>query len=104
MTSPYDIGEIFPDNAAEAVRLPRRQVGSSPQGLAVTLLADYTLRTRAWLPSAAIVALLTETGVSQAGARTAISRGNAFVRKVFLIVLSGLIIKLAYDVVVQLLR
>jgi uncharacterized membrane protein YfcA len=38
------------------------------------------------------------------GARTAISRGNAFVRKVFLIVLSGLIIKLAYDVVVQLLR
>ena len=38
------------------------------------------------------------------GARTAISRGNAFVRKVFLIVLSGLIIKLAYDVLVQLLR
>jgi uncharacterized protein len=36
------------------------------------------------------------------GARTAISRGNSFVRKVFLIVLSGLIIKLAYDVVVQL--
>lgn len=38
------------------------------------------------------------------GARTAISRGSSFVRKVFLIVLSGLIIKLAYDVVVQLLR
>jgi phenylacetic acid degradation operon negative regulatory protein len=74
VTSPYDIGEIFPDDAAEPVRLPRRQVGSSPQGLAVTLLADYTLRTRAWMPSAAIVALLTETGVSQAGARTAISR------------------------------
>jgi uncharacterized membrane protein YfcA len=36
------------------------------------------------------------------GARTAISRGNAFVRKVFLIVLSALIIKLSYDVVVQL--
>jgi len=35
------------------------------------------------------------------GARTAISRGNSFVRKVFLIVLSGLIIKLGYDVVVQ---
>ena len=74
MTSPYDIEEIFPDDAAEPVRLPRRQVGNSPQGLTVTLLADYTLRTRAWLPSAAIVALLTETGVSQAGARTAISR------------------------------
>jgi uncharacterized protein len=35
------------------------------------------------------------------GARTAISRGNSFVRKVFLIVLTGLIIKLTYDVVVQ---
>ncbi|MFI7542188.1 PaaX family transcriptional regulator C-terminal domain-containing protein [Actinoplanes sp. NPDC049599] len=74
MTSPYDIEEIFPDDAPEAVRLPRRQAGNSPQGLAVTLLADYTLRTRAWLPSAAVVALLTEAGVSPAGARTAISR------------------------------
>lgn len=73
MTSPYDIDEIFPEDAG-AIRLPRRQAGNSPQGLAVTLLADYTLRTRAWLPSAAIVALLAEAGVSEAGARTAISR------------------------------
>jgi uncharacterized protein len=35
------------------------------------------------------------------GARTAISRGNAFIRKVFLMVLLGLIIKLAYDTVAQ---
>jgi uncharacterized membrane protein YfcA len=35
------------------------------------------------------------------GARTAIRRGSSFVRKVFLIVLSGLIIKLSYDVVLQ---
>jgi phenylacetic acid degradation operon negative regulatory protein len=74
VTSPYDIEEIFPDDAAGSVRLPRRQVGSSPQGLTVTLLADYTLRTRAWVPSAAVVALLGEAGVSYAGARTAISR------------------------------
>ncbi|GAB2572642.1 hypothetical protein Aab01nite_81810 [Paractinoplanes abujensis] len=74
MTSPYDIDEIFPDDAAGAVRLPRRQAGNSPQDLTVTLLADYTLRTRAELPSAAIVALLAEAGVSAAGARTAISR------------------------------
>jgi phenylacetic acid degradation operon negative regulatory protein len=74
VTSPYDINEIFPQDAAGAVRLPRRQAGNSPQGLAVTLLADYTLRSRAWLPSAAIVALLAEAGVSQAGARTAMSR------------------------------
>jgi phenylacetic acid degradation operon negative regulatory protein len=71
VTSPYDIEEIFPD---DAVRLPRRQSGNSPQGLTVTLLADYTLRTGAWLPSAAIVALLAEAGVSHAGARTTISR------------------------------
>ncbi|MET8149945.1 PaaX family transcriptional regulator C-terminal domain-containing protein [Actinoplanes sp. NPDC049668] len=74
MTSPYDIDEIFPEEPAGTVRLPRRQAGNSPQGLAVTLLADYTLRTRAWLPSAAMVALLAEAGVSPAGARTAISR------------------------------
>ena len=36
------------------------------------------------------------------GARTALRRGNVFVRKVFLIVLAGLILKLAYDLVVQL--
>ncbi len=74
MTSPYDIEEIFPDDTAGPVRLPRRQTGNSPQGLTVTLLADYTLRTRACLPSAAIVALLAEAGVSHAGARATISR------------------------------
>jgi uncharacterized membrane protein YfcA len=36
------------------------------------------------------------------GARTAIRRGNSFVRKVFLIVLAGLILKLTYDLAVQL--
>ncbi|MEV4119730.1 PaaX family transcriptional regulator C-terminal domain-containing protein [Micromonospora sp. NPDC049645] len=74
MASPFDIDEIYPDDADHPLRLPRRQVGNSPQGVAVTLLADYTLRTRVALPSAAIVALLAETGVTTAGARTAISR------------------------------
>ncbi len=36
------------------------------------------------------------------GARTAISRGNGFIRKVFLVVVAGLIVKLAYDLVRQL--
>jgi uncharacterized membrane protein YfcA len=35
------------------------------------------------------------------GARTAISKGNSFVRKVFLIVVAALIVRLAYDVVRQ---
>ncbi|MFI7432307.1 PaaX family transcriptional regulator [Micromonospora haikouensis] len=73
MASPFSIEEIYPDDG-HPLRLPRRQSGNSPQGVAVTLLADYTLRTRAALPSAAIVALLAEAGVSTAGARTAISR------------------------------
>ncbi|WBB76033.1 PaaX family transcriptional regulator [Micromonospora sp. WMMD1128] len=72
MASAFDIEEIYPDEPS--VRLPRRQSGTAPQGVAVTLMADYTLRTRAALPSAAIVALLAEAGVSSAGARTAISR------------------------------
>ncbi|KOX19212.1 PaaX family transcriptional regulator [Saccharothrix sp. NRRL B-16348] len=54
--------------------MPRRQSGSSPQGLAVTLIADYTLSSRAWLPTASIVALLGEFGVTAGAARTAISR------------------------------
>ncbi|MEV4483264.1 PaaX family transcriptional regulator [Micromonospora coxensis] len=74
MASPFDIEEIYPDDGDRPLRLPRRQAGNSPQGVTVTLLADYTLRTRAALPSAAIVALLAESGVSTAGARTAISR------------------------------
>jgi uncharacterized protein len=37
------------------------------------------------------------------GARTAIRRGNAFIRRVFLVVLAALIIKLTYDTVSQLL-
>ncbi|MFF5217436.1 PaaX family transcriptional regulator C-terminal domain-containing protein [Micromonospora sp. NPDC000442] len=74
MTSPFHIEEIYSDDGSNSLRMPRRQVGNSPQGFAMTLLADYTLRTRAALPSAAIVALLTESGVTTAGARTAISR------------------------------
>ena len=36
------------------------------------------------------------------GARTAISRGNAFIRRVFLVVLAGLVLCLTYDLVRQL--
>ncbi|MFE2757968.1 PaaX family transcriptional regulator C-terminal domain-containing protein [Actinosynnema sp. NPDC059335] len=74
MTSPFNVDEILSDVVPGSVRLPRRQSGSSPQGLAMTLIADYTVRTRAWLPSAAIAALLEEFGVTAGAARTAISR------------------------------
>lgn len=73
MVSPFEIEEIFPDEAAGS-RLPRRQAGSSAQALATTLVADYTLPSRAWLPSAAITTLLGESGITSGAARTAISR------------------------------
>ncbi len=73
MVSPYPIEDIFPDGAA-TVRLPRQQSGGTAQNLAITLVTDYTVGTRAWLPSAAIVALLAESGVGSSAARTAISR------------------------------
>lgn len=38
------------------------------------------------------------------GARTAINRGNAFIRRVFLVVLAGLVVRLGYDLVRQLIR
>lgn len=72
--NPFNLEAVLPDIATGPVRLPRRQTGGSPQDTAVTLLADYTLRTRGWLPSAAIVELLGEAGVTPGNARTAISR------------------------------
>jgi phenylacetic acid degradation operon negative regulatory protein len=74
VVSPYQIEEIFPDVAADTARPPRRQPVSTAQGLATTLVADYTVRTRAWLPAAAVVALLDDCGVGSGAARTAMSR------------------------------
>ncbi|MEU7723489.1 hypothetical protein [Streptomyces tibetensis] len=48
------------DGAVGPLRSPGWQSRVSLQGLAVTLIADYTFPGRAWLPSAAIVALLGE--------------------------------------------
>ena len=74
MVFPFQIEEIFPDMAARSVSLPRRQGGSSPQSLAVTLMADYTLRNDVWLPAGALLTLLAEFGVTNAAARVTISR------------------------------
>jgi phenylacetic acid degradation operon negative regulatory protein len=69
-----DVEQILGGPASDGPDLPRRQSGSAPQNLAVTLMADFTLKTRAWVPSAAIVALLTHFEVTVSNARTAISR------------------------------
>ncbi|MFD5825281.1 PaaX family transcriptional regulator C-terminal domain-containing protein [Lentzea sp. NPDC060358] len=54
--------------------LPRLQSGGSPQHLLLTLLGDYWYGQRAPLPSAALVALLGEFGITGISARATLSR------------------------------
>lgn len=56
------------------VLLPRTQVGSQPQHLLLTLLGDYFWDSDAYIPSAALVGLLGEFGITSAGSRAAVSR------------------------------
>lgn len=58
----------------QASLLPRQQNGSAPQHLLVTLLGDYWLDPAARVPTAAVVDVLAEFGVSAVNARTALSR------------------------------
>lgn len=58
----------------EEIELPRTQVGTPPQHLITTLLGDYWLRRSEPLPSAALVRLAGEFGVSDMAARAALSR------------------------------
>ncbi|GAA4730776.1 PaaX family transcriptional regulator [Phytohabitans rumicis] len=60
--------------ATPASDLPRAQAGSNPQHLLLTLLGDYWYGRRAPLPSAALVALLGEFGITEVSARAALSR------------------------------
>ncbi|GAA0240925.1 PaaX family transcriptional regulator [Cryptosporangium japonicum] len=55
-------------------RLPRAQGGPNPQHLFVTLFGDYWWARSEHLPSAGLVALANEFGISSASARAALSR------------------------------
>lgn len=55
-------------------RLPRSQVGTTPQHLLMTLLGDYWPYQTEHLPSAALVDLLAEFDISEASARAALNR------------------------------
>jgi phenylacetic acid degradation operon negative regulatory protein len=59
---------------SERVHLPRVQAGAQPPHLLITLLGDYWYGRREHLPSAALVRLLAEFGVTPVGARAALSR------------------------------
>lgn len=56
------------------VDLPRSQSGSPPQHLLVTVLADYCLPRSARLPSAVLVTLAGDFGITATSARAALSR------------------------------
>jgi phenylacetic acid degradation operon negative regulatory protein len=58
----------------ETDRLPRAQVGTTPQHLLMTLLGHYWFDRSQHLPSTALVELLSEFGISEKSARTALNR------------------------------
>lgn len=62
------------DDPSTQLDLPRSQVGPNPQHLLVTLLGDYWHGRVVAIPSAAIVELLGEFGITAASARSALSR------------------------------
>ena len=55
-------------------RLPRPQVGAQPQHVLISLLGDYWPERSEPLPSAALVAIAEEFGISASSARAALSR------------------------------
>ena len=61
-------------SGADDVDLPRFQTGAPPQHLITTLLGDYWFAGHEQLPSAALVRLAEEFGVSAVAARAALSR------------------------------
>ena len=58
----------------EASELPRFQSGFPPQHVLLTLIGEYGLHIGDPIPSASLVLILGEFGVTQAGARAAIAR------------------------------
>lgn len=66
-----------PRSTAATVTFPRVQSGSNPQRLLGALLADYTFESTPGLSSPSVIAVLGEFGISEAGARSALSRVTA---------------------------
>ncbi|KWV30128.1 PaaX family transcriptional regulator [Micromonospora rifamycinica] len=62
------------EQPTDDVRTPRAQLGSSPQHLLATLLGEYLDSADADLPSAAVIAMLREFGITEPSARAALSR------------------------------
>ena len=65
-------GAVLTDT--EASELPRFQSGFPPQHVLLTLIGEYGLHIGDPIPSASLVLMLGEFGITQAGARAAIAR------------------------------
>lgn len=63
-----------PAGDEDLIALPRNQIGQAPQHVLTTLLGDYWLDTQEMLPSAALVRLVGEFGVTPIAGRAALSR------------------------------
>ncbi|MBN1174361.1 MAG: PaaX family transcriptional regulator [Micromonosporaceae bacterium] len=61
-------------SANDEVDVPRAQTGPNPQHLLTTVLGEYLDSAEADLPSAAVVAILREFGISESSARAALTR------------------------------
>lgn len=61
-------------DGTRAIDMPRLQAGAHPQHLLATLFGDYDFAERRPVPSAAIVRLLAEFGISAVSARNTLSR------------------------------
>ena len=68
--APVGDADVAPGNG----RLPRTQVGTTPQHLLMTLLGHYWFGRSELLPSAALVELLAEFDISTPSARAALNR------------------------------
>jgi len=68
------VGEAVRGGTGQGVNMPRIQAGAHPQHLLATLLGDYDFAERDLVPSAAIVRLLAEFGVTSVSARNTLSR------------------------------
>jgi len=74
MASSFSHEDLLPDVALGDVQFPRARAGNAPQSLAVMLMAEFGLRPRAWFPSAAVVALLTDFGTTTVSSRAVVNR------------------------------
>jgi phenylacetic acid degradation operon negative regulatory protein len=62
------------DSEVDETVLPRSQAGAQPQHLLITMLGDYWLGSDGQLPSAGLVDLLAEFGISATSSRAALGR------------------------------